>query len=80
MQLHRTTITISKAMLKMNRIIKDMKAFDMSTSLTTVMEDMEVEVNSLGIMTTNHVSPSIVSYATKKVIDMQIAHTKTEPI
>ena len=57
-----------------------MKAIDMSTDLTTIVEDMEVEVNSLGIATTDHVGPSIVSHATKKVIDMQIAHTGTEPI
>ena len=53
-------------MLKMNRITKDMKDVDMSASLTTVMEDMEVEVDSLGIATTNHVIPSNVSRVIKK--------------
>ena len=73
-------ITISEAMLKTNRIIKDTKAVDMSASSTTIMEDMEVEVDSLGIVTTNHVDPSSVSHATKKVIDMQTAHTRIKLI
>ena len=65
-------------MLKTNGIIKDMKVVDMSASSTTVMEDMEVEVDSLGIATTDHVDPSNVSHATKKVTDMQTVHTRTE--
>ena len=80
MQLRRTTITISEAMLKTNRIIKDTKVVDMSAGSTTVMEDMEVEVDSLGIETTDHVGPSSVSHAIKKVIDMQTTHTRIEPI
>ena len=48
-------ITISEAMLKTNRIIKDTKAVDMSAGSTTVVEDMEVEVDSLGIRTTDHI-------------------------
>ena len=52
----------------------------MSDDLTTVMEDMEAEVDSLGIATTNHVGLSSVSHDTKKVIDMQTGHTRTEPI
>ena len=67
-------------MIKTNRIIKDMKAVDMSTGSTTVVEDMEVEVDSLGIVTIDHVSPSNVLHAIKKVIDMQTAHTRTETI
>ena len=47
----------------------------MSDGLTIDMEDMEVEVDSLGIATTDHVGPSNVSHATKKVIDMQTART-----
>ena len=70
-------ITISEAMLKTNRIIKGTKFFDMKSSSTTDVEDMEVEVDSLGIATTDHVGPSNVSHATKKVIDMQTAHTRT---
>ena len=80
MQLRRTTITINKSMLKTNRIIKDMKAVDMSTGSTTIGEDMEVEVDSLGIVTTGHVVPSSVSHAIKKVIDMHTSHIRTKPI
>ena len=57
-----------------------MKAIDMSAGSKTIMEDMEVEVDSLGIATTDHVDPSSVSHATKKVINMQTAHTRIEPI
>ena len=53
---------------------------DMSTSSTTVGQDMEVEVDSLGIVTIAHVGPSNVSHVVKKVIDMQTAHTRTKPI
>ena len=80
MQLRRTMITISEAMLKMNRIIKDTKAIDMSSISITVGEDMEVEVDSLGIATTDHVDLSSVSHAIKKVTDMQTSHTRTESI
>ena len=52
----------------------------MSAGLTTVVEDMEVDVDSLGIATTDHVGPSSVSHAIKKVIDMQTAHTRTKLI
>ena len=67
-------------MTKTNQIIKYMNVIDMNASLTTVMEDMEVEVDSLGITTIDHVGPSSVSHAIKKVIDMQTAHTRIEPI
>ena len=65
-------------MHKMTKIIRGTKVVDTSVGLTTDVEDMEVEVDSLGIATTNHVSPSNVSCATKKVTDMQIVHTRTE--
>ena len=64
----------------MNKIIKGMMVVDMSIIPTTNMEDMEVKVDSLGITTTDHIGSSNVSRATKKVIDMQTAHTTTEPI
>ena len=76
MQSRRTMI--SETMLKTNRIIKGMKFINMSAGSTTDMEDMEVEVDSLGITTTNHVGPSNVSRATKKVTDMQTVHTRIE--
>ena len=69
--------TINEAMLKMNKTIKVEMVVDMSIGSTTNVEDMEVEVNSLGIVTTNHVGPSNVSRATKKVINMQTSHTRT---
>ena len=67
-------------MLKMNRIIKDTNNIDMSTDSATIVEDIEVEVDFLGIATTDHVGPSSVSHAIKKVINMQTTHTRTEPI
>ena len=57
-----------------------MKFVDMTIGSTTIVEDMEVEVGSLGIMTIDHVVPSSVSHAIKKVTDMQTAHTRIEPI
>ena len=57
-------------MIKINQIIKDMKAVDMSIGSTTVVEDMEVEDDFLEIMTINHDSPSSVLHATKKAIAM----------
>ena len=63
-------ITTSEAMIKTNRIIKDMKAVDMKVGSTTIVEGMEVEVDSLGIATINHVGPSSVLHAINKVIDM----------
>ena len=55
-----------------------MKVVDTNTASTTDVEDMEVEVDSLGIETTNHVSPSNVSHVTRKDTDMQTVHTRTE--
>ena len=75
MQLRRIT-----RILNMNKIIKGTMVVDMRASLTTGVEDMEVEVDSLGIATTNHVGPSNVSCATKKATDMQNVHTRTELI
>ena len=68
----------NETMHKTIRIIKGMKVVDMSSSLITDMEDMEVEVDSLGITTTNHVGPSNVSRVTKKVIDTQTIHIRIE--
>ena len=42
------------------------------------MEDMEVEVDSLGIVTADHVGPSNVSHVTKKDNDMQTVHIRKE--
>ena len=67
-------------MIKMSQIIKDMKAFDMSASLTTIMEDMEVEDDFLEITTIDHDVPSSALHATKKAISMQTIYTRVEPI
>ena len=40
-------------------------------------DNMEVEVNSLGIETTDHIGPSNVSHVTRKDTDMQTVHTRT---
>ena len=67
---------MSKTTHQMIKTIKDTKVVDISTGLTTDMEAMEVKVDSLGIMTTDHVDPSNVSHATKKDTDMQIVHIR----
>ena len=51
-------ITPSESMIKTSQIIKDMKVVNMSTGLTTVVEDMEVEDDFLEITTINHNDPS----------------------
>ena len=63
---------IIETMLKMNRIIKGTEFIDMSISSTIDVEDMEVEVDSLGIATTDHIVPSSVSHAIKKVIEYRL--------
>ena len=67
-------------MFKTNKIIKGTKFVDMSAGSTTDMEGMEVKVDSLGIVIIDHVGPSNVSRATKKVTDMQTIHIRTELI
>ena len=54
-----------------------MKVEDTSTGMTLDMEDMEVEFNSLGIETTDHVGPSNVSHVIRRDISMQTTHTRT---
>ena len=63
-------IMFQEAMIKTNWIIKDMKAVDMSTSSTIVMEDMEVKDGFLEIMTIDHDDPSSALHAIKKGITM----------
>ena len=64
-------------MHKMTKIIKGTKVVDTNDGLTTDVQAMEVEVNSMGIETTGHIGPSNVSHVTRKDIDMQTAHTRT---
>ena len=69
--------TLNEAVLNMNKIIKGMMVINMSTGLTNDVEDMEVDVASLGIATTDLADPSNVSHATKKDSDMETVHTRT---
>ena len=75
MQSHRTMN--NETMHKTTRIIKDTKVVNTNTASTTDVEDMEVEVDSPGIETTDHVGPSNVSPVTRKDTDMQTVHTRT---
>ena len=68
----------NETMHKMTRIIKDTKVVDTNVASTTNVEDMEVEVDSPGIETTDHVGPSNVSPVTRKDTDMQTFDTTTE--
>ena len=61
---------ISETMHKMIIMIKGTNVIDMSAGSTTDMEDMEIEVDSLQITTTDHVGPSNVSHVTKTDTDM----------
>ena len=64
-------------MRKTTKIIKGMKVISTNARLKTDVEDMEVEVDSLGIKTTNHIGPSNVSHVTRKGTDTQTIHTRT---
>ena len=59
---------------------KDTTNYDMSAGTTTNVRDMEEEVDSLGIVTYEHVEPPSALHATKKVTGMQIVCTRTELI
>ena len=78
MQSHKTMN--NETMHKTTKIINDTKVVNMNTASTTDVEDMEVEVDSLGIETTDHVDPSNVSHVTRKDTDMQTIHTRTKLI
>ena len=47
-----------------------MKVEDTSAGMTIDMEAMEVEVDSLGIETTDHIGPSNVSHVIRRDTDM----------
>ena len=64
-------------MFQIIKTIKDMNFEYMSVGMTIDVEAMEVEVDSLGIKTTDHVSPSNVSHVTRKDTGMQTVHTRT---
>ena len=60
------------------RTIKDMKVEDTSIGMTTDVEAMEVEVDSLEIETTNHVDPSNSLHVIRRDIGMQTVHIRTK--
>ena len=53
-------------MTRMNQAIDNMKAVDMSSSLTTIVEDLEVEDDSMEIVIINHDDRSNVLHSIKK--------------
>ena len=53
---------------------------DTSTGTTIDVEAMEEEVDSLGIMTTDHVDPSSALHVIRRDISMQTVRIKTELI
>ena len=55
-----------------------MKVEDMSAVMTINVEDMEVEVDSLGIETIDHVNPSNVLHVIRRDTSMQSVYTRTE--
>ena len=70
----------SKTIQQTIRTDKDTTTDNMSTGTTIDAKDMEEEVNSLGIATTDRVNPSSASPIIKRVIGMQTIHTRTELI
>ena len=69
MQLHKV---MSKTTRRMIRTIRDAMVEDTSTGMTIDVEDMEVEVevDYLGIETTDHIDPSNVSHVIRRDTDM----------
>ena len=65
-------------MNKTYQTIDNMKAPDTNVDSTIVVEDLEVEDDSLEIVTIDHDDQSNVSHAIKKDIGMWTVHIKTE--
>ena len=59
--------------------VDNMKAVDTNVDSIIVVEDLEVEDDSLEIVTIDHEDRSNVLHATEKDIGMQTVHIKTEP-
>ena len=72
-------ITPKEVMIKMNQIIKDMKAVDMSANSTTAVEDLEVEDDFLEIVITDHDDLSIALHVIKDT-STQTIHARIELI
>ena len=73
-------IIFQEVMRKMSRLIKDMKAIDMSVGSTIVMEVLEVEDDFLEIVTIDHEDPSSALHVIKKDTATQNLHTRIEMI
>ena len=58
-------------MNKMKKVTNAMKVEDTSTDMTIVMEDLEVEFDSMEIRTIDHDDPSSVLHAIKKATATQ---------
>ena len=58
--------------------IDNMKAIDMNLGSTTIVEDLEVEDDSLEIVTVDHDGGFNASHAINKDTGMRIVHTKIE--
>ena len=65
---------------KTYQTIDNMNAIDMNAGLTTVAEDLEVEGDSLEIMTIDHDDQFNASHAIKKDTGMWTIHIKKKPI
>ena len=65
-------------MNRMYQAINDMKAVDTSISSRIIVEDLEVEDDTLEIMSIDHDDQSNVLHAIKKDIPMQNVNIKTE--
>ena len=72
-------ITPGEAMIKMSQIIKYMKAIDMSTGSTTIMEDLEVEDDFREIAEIDHDDPSNALHVIKDT-STQTIHARIELI
>ena len=57
-------------MNKMNKVTNTMKVEDMSTGMTIIVEDLEVEADSMEIGTTDLDDQFSVSRVIRKAIDM----------
>ena len=61
---------MSKTTYQTIRTIRDMKVKDTSADMTIDVEAMELEVDSLGIKTTDHVDPFNVLHVIRRDISM----------
>ena len=66
-------------MNKMNQVTNTMKVGDTSAGMTIVVEDLEVEVDSMEIETIDHDDPSSVLHDIKKATNTQNVHIKIGP-